>query len=621
MAPAERLRLWQKRIRSLAERTLSRLYRPLRRVLRVLTRKRLGLGRVLKVTAQRQPVAAKRLRLWQKRTRSLAERTFSRLYRSVRRVLRVMSAFFRKTLGFGRVLKNLGHGQRVAAKRVKGLRKRWWRFRDWRYRERLRLVNIARRQRARVAATVRRQYRKAGKALSWLVYKKLRFGAAVKWANQLDRRAAKTRKVIRKRWWRFLEWRDRVIAKTRKVIRKRWWRFLEWRHRVIRQMVRRFWKLFAWFFLRVLGLRPVVKFTRRVRKRYASARRWPGSSLFRRASKIWVRDPIARWRNHIEYHYRSDVRGIHLKEFGRTYEHSYKGPWGKLRYQRTVATANRKKRAMFKSYTRVSSIVSLDVPFVYVPLHFQPERTTSSLGGVFADQYLLVDLIARSMPEGWKVYVKEHPSQFYPPFAGERSRHQDLYRDLAQIPRVHLVSLSVSTFELIDRSRAVATVTGTAGWEAVLRGRPALVVGNPWYRYCDGVFSVSTESSLRAALTQIEDGYTPDPRKVRLFVKVLTERCVRASLGYNTPDELELGFTLTENVDRVVTVLERYWDRMRVEPAPSLFLVAAPPLQAATRAPFSLFNRGDVIGGLHPVQLLPGGAPTPPAGAPAQPHS
>jgi hypothetical protein len=305
-----------------------------------------------------------------------------------------------------------------------------------------------------------------------------------------------------------------------------------------------------------------------------------------------------------ESHYRAEVRGIHLKERGRSYETSFKGAWGKLRYRRALAAGNRKKRAMFKVYSEVASAVPLNVPFVYVPLHFQPERTTSSLGGVFADQYLLVDLIARSLPEGWKVYVKEHPSQFYPPFAGERSRHQDLYRDLVQIPRVHLVALSLSTFELIDRSQAVATVTGTAGWEAVLRGRPALVVGSPWYRYCDGVFVVSTESALQDALAKIQQGYAPDPRKVRLFVKVLTELCARAGLGYNTPDELELGLSLTQHVDRIAAVAERKWDRMQVEPGPSLFLAGTPPLLAGTRAPAAIFTRMDAIGGLPPVRLL-----------------
>ena len=265
-----------------------------------------------------------------------------------------------------------------------------------------------------------------------------------------------------------------------------------------------------------------------------------------------------------------EARGIHLKERGQSYEQSFQGSWGKLRYQQALELGKQKKMLMWEAYNSVSRTVMLNVPYVYVALHFQPERTTSSLGGPFADQYLVVDMIARCVPDGWKVYVKEHPSQFYPPFCGERSRHADLYMDLQKLPNVELVSLATSSFQLIDNARAVATVTGTVGWEAIVRGVPALVFGSPWYRACEGVWLVPTEQALRDALRWIEAGVRPDYRKVRLFIHALELVCARAGLGYGTPDEAELGLTHEETVDRLTALLHRHWTYMqRTPPAPA----------------------------------------------------
>lgn len=264
--------------------------------------------------------------------------------------------------------------------------------------------------------------------------------------------------------------------------------------------------------------------------------------------------------------YYGECIGIRLKEPGRSFEQSFRGPWGRLRYHAMLDQGNRKKKRTWVEYRKVAHEVPLSVPYVYVALHFQPERTTSSLGGVFGDQYLVVDMLARCVPDGWKVYVKEHPSQFYPPFAGERSRHSDLYADLLALPNVELVSLSTSTFQLIDHAMAIATVTGTVGWEAVIRGKPALAFGSPWYRYCDGVFFTPTEAALRDALARVAAGYRPDLRKVRLFMRALDEVCARAPLGYNTPDEQELNLPHDVAVERLAAHLHRTWTLMQQAP-------------------------------------------------------
>lgn len=141
--------------------------------------------------------------------------------------------------------------------------------------------------------------------------------------------------------------------------------------------------------------------------------------------------------------------------------------------------------------------------FVYFPLHLQPEATTSPMGGVFSDQYLAVETLVRALPSNWKIVVKENPAQKF------AKRDYGFYEQLARTPQVHLVGRNVSTFDLIQRCDAVATITGTAGWEALFKHKPAIVFGHAFYRSAPGVIAVEQVDELEAALSAIDSGSAP----------------------------------------------------------------------------------------------------------------
>lgn len=124
--------------------------------------------------------------------------------------------------------------------------------------------------------------------------------------------------------------------------------------------------------------------------------------------------------------------------------------------------------------------VDLDAEFVYIPLHNQPELSTSALGGVWRDQLLMIEAVAAQLPDGWKIYVKENPRQ------GAFARGPFFFHRLGRIRGVTLVPSTTSTHALSTRARLTATITGTAGWEAMRKGRPALVFGAAWYRSLPG---------------------------------------------------------------------------------------------------------------------------------------
>jgi hypothetical protein len=71
------------------------------------------------------------------------------------------------------------------------------------------------------------------------------------------------------------------------------------------------------------------------------------------------------------------------------------------------------------------------------------------------------------------------------------------------MPGVALVSPAENSLRLISRAAVTATITGTVAWEAMLLGRPALVIGNsPFLALGAGVMHCPEFTQLPQAIAQ-----------------------------------------------------------------------------------------------------------------------
>ena len=125
--------------------------------------------------------------------------------------------------------------------------------------------------------------------------------------------------------------------------------------------------------------------------------------------------------------------------------------------------------------------IDLNCKYIYVPLHNQPEMSTSSLGGQFRDQALLLECLANDLPTGWKIFVKENPRQ------GAYARGPLFFHRLKRISQLQVLPSNANTHALSKNAQFVASVGGTAGWEAIRQGTPAMVFGAAWYGSFEGV--------------------------------------------------------------------------------------------------------------------------------------
>lgn len=118
--------------------------------------------------------------------------------------------------------------------------------------------------------------------------------------------------------------------------------------------------------------------------------------------------------------------------------------------------------------------------YFYYPLHFQPEETSCPRGGRYADQLLIVKLISECLPDDYKLIVKDHPQQ--------TNLHRPIwfYKEISLQKNVILASTSVESKELIENSKAIVTISGTAAWEGFGKGKSAILFGthpNQVYKY------------------------------------------------------------------------------------------------------------------------------------------
>ncbi|MCK6612001.1 MAG: hypothetical protein L6Q78_13285 [Bacteroidia bacterium] len=132
-----------------------------------------------------------------------------------------------------------------------------------------------------------------------------------------------------------------------------------------------------------------------------------------------------------------------------------------------------------------------DEKYYFYPLHAEPEAAVLYRGdGIYEGQVKLIENIAEQLPPGIKLLIKDHP---------HRSAFTDmLYLDrLFRIPNLVFVDPNISGKSIIKNSLGVITISGTAGFEAILLNKPVFLLGQAFYMYSKRVVKVRNIRDLR----------------------------------------------------------------------------------------------------------------------------
>lgn len=216
------------------------------------------------------------------------------------------------------------------------------------------------------------------------------------------------------------------------------------------------------------------------------------------------------------------------------------------RKRKTQKTLLHKFRSALIWYQQNCVKPNFDKPYIYVPLHFQYEATTCPLGGAFVDQTLMVSLLSRL---GIQIYVKEHARM-------SKNRGISFYKKMNTLKNVNLISQKEDNYKLIDNCFCVANITGTAGWEAVLRGKQTLLFGHIFHQYVPYVHKVNDMESLKTAIDRIKK-MKPYKKIIELFLYDLQKYLFKHKISNIVEAfkrDLESEFLLTGNIKKPISM-------------------------------------------------------------------
>lgn len=149
-----------------------------------------------------------------------------------------------------------------------------------------------------------------------------------------------------------------------------------------------------------------------------------------------------------------------------------------------------KKQLLFRKNRYFDPPVTGD-EYVYMPLHLIPESTTFVKAPFYINELHIIEQISKSLPIGWKLYVKEHQSML-----GERDF--SFYKAVKKLPNVKMVQFNYydDPKPWIQNAKGVITISGTSAYEAAMLGKKSIVFSDVPFTLIKGITQVTSYQEL-----------------------------------------------------------------------------------------------------------------------------
>tara|TARA_B100000378_G_C18037054_1_gene409365 strand:- start:237 stop:1751 length:1515 start_codon:yes stop_codon:yes gene_type:complete len=124
--------------------------------------------------------------------------------------------------------------------------------------------------------------------------------------------------------------------------------------------------------------------------------------------------------------------------------------------------------------------------FLYFPMQVEPERNLLLGAPFYSNQLELIKNIAKSLPVGNYLVVKEHYAMR---LKGWRST--SYYKQLLDLPNVILLHPSIKSDDVLKSCSIVLTINGSTGFEGICNNKPCIVFSDTIYSHLSFVHRIN----------------------------------------------------------------------------------------------------------------------------------
>lgn len=137
-----------------------------------------------------------------------------------------------------------------------------------------------------------------------------------------------------------------------------------------------------------------------------------------------------------------------------------------------------------------------DEKVILFGLPVMPERTILLSAPFYTNLFELIESIVKSLPIGYKLYVKEHPAM------NSRGWNKiSFYKQLMRLPNVKLLHPNTKSVDLMKKSSLIIVITGTLGFEALCHNKPSITFADTDYSMLSCVTRIKSMEELPLAIS------------------------------------------------------------------------------------------------------------------------
>ncbi len=190
-----------------------------------------------------------------------------------------------------------------------------------------------------------------------------------------------------------------------------------------------------------------------------------------------------------------------------------------------------------------------DEQYFFYPFQLEPEAGVYIQGhGIYMNQVKLIQNIAAQLPPGVLLYVKDHPHDF-----GYRSASD--YLSITKIPNIRLLKSNIPGKQVIYNSLGVMTITGTAGFEAIMLGKRVYAFGKTYYSKCPLVTYIRNIRDLRSCIYENSKLQVDDDRDLYPFLSAFLSAKRTGLIDFYGGRAEKYGVDLEQNATNIANAI------------------------------------------------------------------